>query len=192
MVVYPSLEPKPGFEQLLSDINGDLEAHYRGRGHEFYRIRAYEPLESARYVDWKATAHTRSLQVREFARDEDQMIVIYLDLDAAPAQDAWFESAVECAAFVAFYLSENGHRVRLRTQEFDMVSPAEGDIYAILRYLALVSRRTGAGLPSPDPSCQIRFQLRPHGVEAAGWTRLVCFVWRFCPGSRFLGPFGLR
>jgi len=39
-----AVEPKPGFENLLSEINGDLEAHFRGRGHEFYRIRAYRPL----------------------------------------------------------------------------------------------------------------------------------------------------
>ena len=69
VIVYPSIEPKPGFEDLLGEISGDLEAHFRGRGHEFYRIRAYEPFESARYVDWKATAHTGDLQVREFARD---------------------------------------------------------------------------------------------------------------------------
>src|SRR5438445_8105883 len=58
VVVYPSIEPKPGFEELLSEISGDLEAYYRGRGHEFYRIRAYEPFESARSVDWRAAAHT--------------------------------------------------------------------------------------------------------------------------------------
>ena len=72
------------------------------------------------------------------------MVVIYLDLDVTADQGAWFETAVECAAFVSFRLSETGHRVRLRTQEFDLASPAEGDIYAILRYLALVGRRAGA------------------------------------------------
>jgi len=182
VIVYPSLEPRPSVKALAESLAGEMEAWRRGPGHDFYRIRPYEVLESARHVDWKATAHTRSLQVREFARDEDQMIVIYLDLDAAPAQDAWFESAVECAAYVAFYLSETGHRVRLRTQEFDMVSPAEGDIYAILRYLALVSRRTGAGLPSPDPSCplQILLSAYPQRLSASGWNDGL--------GFRIVGP----
>ena len=82
VIVYPCLEPRPRFQALADALAGELEAWRRGPGHDFYRIRPYEALESARHVDWKATAHTRSLQVREFARDEDQMIVIYLDLDA--------------------------------------------------------------------------------------------------------------
>ena len=40
-------------EELLSEISGDLEAHYRGRGHEFYRIRAYEPLAEASAKTWE-------------------------------------------------------------------------------------------------------------------------------------------
>ena len=181
VIVYPCLEPRPRFQALADSLAGELEAWRRGPGHDFYRIRPYEALESARHVDWKATAHTRSLQVREFARDEDQMIVIYLDLDAAPDQDAWFETAVECAAFVAFRLSETGHRVRLRTQEFDLASPAEGDIYAILRYLALVSRRMGARPPGPDQSSplQIMLSANPQRLSAIGWGG---------PGSRILGP----
>jgi len=40
------------------------------------------------------------------------MIVIYLDLDATADQEAWFETAVECAAFIAHRLAGTGHRVR--------------------------------------------------------------------------------
>src|SRR6266571_72384 len=100
VVVYPSLEPKPGFENLLSEISGDLDAYFRGRGHEFYRIRAYEPLESARYVDWKATAHTGDLQVREFARDQEPAVAIYLDRDIGAVAETWFEEAIDCCAFL--------------------------------------------------------------------------------------------
>jgi len=182
VIVYPCLEPRPRFQALADSITGDLEAWRRGPGHDFYRIRPYEALESARHVDWKATAHTGSLQVREFARDEDQTIVIYLDLDAAPDQDAWFEFAVECAAFVAFRLSESGHRVRLRTQEFDLSSPAEGDVYAILKYLALVSRRAGARPPAPDPSSPVQIML------SANPQRLSTLGWGGGAGSRLLGP----
>jgi len=182
VIVYPCLDPRPHFKALVDSIAGEVEAWRRGPGHDFYRIRPYEALESARHVDWKATAHTRSLQVREFARDEDQMIVIYLDLDAAPYQEAWFETAVECAAFVAFHLTETGHRVRLRTQEFDLASPAEGDIYAILKYLALVSRKTGARPPAPDQSSPLQI------VLSANPQRLSTLGWGSGPGSRILGP----
>ena len=175
----------PSFQSLADSIAGEIEAWRRGPGHDFYRIRPYEVLESARHVDWKATAHTRSLQVREFARDEDQMIVIFLDLDATPDQRAWFETAVECAAFVAFRLSETGHRIRLVTQDFDMASPAEGDIHAILTYLALVSCRAGARAPGPDQSSPLQIVLtaNPDRMSALGWGR--------GQGSRILGPAAL-
>ena len=88
-------------------------------------------------MDWKATAHTGDLQVREFAREQDHRVVIYFDLDVTDAE-AWFESAVDCAAFLAFRLAERGAQVRFRTQEFDVSLPEEGDIYTILKYLALV------------------------------------------------------
>ena len=114
------------------------------------------------------------------------MIVIFLDLDATPDQRAWFETAVECAAFVAFRLSETGHRVRLLTQDFDLASPAEGDIYAILTYLALVSSRTGARAPGPDQSSplQIVLSANPERMSALGWGR--------GQGSRILGPDALE
>jgi len=182
VIVYPCLEPHPRFLALADSLAGELEAWRRGPGHDFYRIRPYEALESARHVDWKATAHTRSLQVREFARDEDQMIVIYLDLDATPDQDAWFEAAVECAAFVAYRLVETGHRVRVRTQDFDFSSPAEGEVYAILKYLALVSPRMGAQPPNADRSSplQIVLSANPQRLSALGWGDR--------RGSRILGP----
>ena len=171
ITVYPCLDPRPGFESLLEEVAGDLEAWRRGQGHDFYRIRPYEALESARHVDWKATAHTGSLQVREFARDEDQLVVICLDIDAARDRQLWFETAVECAAFIAFRLSQGGHRVRLRTQEIDVTSPAEGDIYTLLKYLALVTPRPGARPLGPDESSplQIVFSADPERLASLGW-----------------------
>src|SRR5579863_1548430 len=186
VIVYPCLDPRPSFQSLTDSIAGEIEAWRRGPGHDFYRIRPYEVLESARHVDWKATAHTRSLQVREFARDEDQMIVIYLDLDATADQEAWFETAVECAAFVAYRLADTGHRVRLRTQEFDLAAPAEGDVYDILRYLALVTRRMGARTPEADQSSPLQI------VLSANHQRLTSLGWSGGRGSQILGPEALN
>src|ERR1700722_1122420 len=112
VIVYPCLDPQPGFEALLVSVSGEMEALQRGRGHDFYRIRPYEAMESARHVDWKATAHTGDLQVREFAREQDHRVVIYFDLDAAFEHTPWFEAAVDSAAFLAYHLAERGAHVR--------------------------------------------------------------------------------
>ena len=171
VIVYPSLDPQPGFESLLFSVSGEMEALQRGRGHDFYRIRPYEALESARHVDWKATAHTGNLQVREFAREQDHRVLIYFDLDVALDAEAWFERAVDCCAFLAFRLAERGAHVRFETQEFDVSLPEEGDIYNILKYLALVAPRRGKAPSGPDDpsSFHIVFSANPARMSALGW-----------------------
>jgi len=46
-------------------FSGELESYQRGRGNDLYSIRDYQFNDSARHVDWKATARTGVLQVRE-------------------------------------------------------------------------------------------------------------------------------
>jgi uncharacterized protein (DUF58 family) len=174
VLVYPSIEPEPGFEELLSSILGELETQHRGRGGDFYRIRPYEALESARHVDWKATAHTGELQVREFAREQDRQLEIFLDLDVPAGREAWFERAVDCCAFLAWRLAERGGRLRLRSQEFDTSIPEAGDVYTILRLLALVTPSRGKQPVAPDDesSYQIVFTAADAGRMAElGWDQ---------------------
>ena len=171
ILVYPSVDPQPGFEELLTSIAGEIDAHHRGRGHDFYRIRPYEAFESARHVDWRATAHTGDLQVREFAREQENLVVIYLDLDVSFEREAWFEKAVDCCAFLAWSIAQTGARIRFRTQEFDLRLPEEGDTYTILKYLALVKPAPGKAPAAPDEenAFQIVFSARPERMAGLGW-----------------------
>ena len=171
IIVYPCLDPQPGFESLLDQVSGEIAAMQRGRGHDFYRIRPYELTESARHVDWKATAHTGALQVREFARERDWRVVVFLDLDVPHGSEAWFEHAIDCCAFLGYRLAERGIRVRLRTQEMDLQIPEEGNVYALLKYLALVSPMRGRSPLPPDDfdSFQIVLTARPARAESLGW-----------------------
>jgi uncharacterized protein (DUF58 family) len=165
VLVYPSIDPQPGFETLFGDIAGDLESLQRGRGHDFYRIRPYILDESARHVDWRATAHTGDLQVREYTRDQDPSVTIFLDLDTD--DPAWFELAVECCAFLVWRLTEKGARIRFMTQRW---MPDDPDVYAILRYLAVVDPCRGLKPAIPNEySLQIALSTRPHELAEAGW-----------------------
>ncbi len=172
VLVYPSLDAQAGFEEMLAAVRGDIEMQARGRGRDFYRIRPYEALESARHVDWKASAHTGELQVREFAREQERLLEIFLDLNAGPADAAWFELAVDACAFVAWRVMQRGARLRFRTQEFDASIPESGDVYTILRYLATVSALPGK--PALEPGNEESYQLvftaaDPRALEEAGW-----------------------
>jgi uncharacterized protein (DUF58 family) len=138
ILIYPCLDSKPSFEQLLRDLQGEIETHLRGQGSDFYRIRPYLHGESARSVDWKATAHTSKLQVREFTRNDEMEVDVFLDLNPG-ANEEWFELAVECSAFLVWRLTGLGVAVRFRTQQFDDSTVSGGGAYGILRYLATVT-----------------------------------------------------
>jgi uncharacterized protein (DUF58 family) len=170
ILVYPSVEPHPGFEQLLHALTGEIETHFQGRGGDFYRIRPYEAFESARRVDWKATAHTRELQVREYSREQDQTIAILLDLEQPEGES--FERAVDCSAYLAWNFSQRNARLYFTTQEYTVRLPEDGDVYTILKYLALVSPTYGKTAPPPDDqsSYQVIISRDPERLAEAGWA----------------------
>lgn len=169
VLVYPSVDAKPGFEQMLFSLSGDIAAWFRGRGGDFYRIRPYENLESARHVDWKATAHTGELQVREFAREQEQTILLFLDLEQNDGPV--FETAVDASAYLAWNFAQRGARLRFSTQLFSMRLPEEGDVYTILKYLALVSPVRGKPAPAPDDKqgFQVVVSAAAARLADAGW-----------------------
>jgi uncharacterized protein (DUF58 family) len=170
LVVYPPIDPQPGSEDLVASLAGEMEAYARGLGHDFYRIRPYESFESARHVDWKATAHMGDLQIREFAREQELAVEMWLDLDVPREHEPWFERAVSMCAFLAWRLTERGAQFRLCSQDFSARVPEEADVYTILKYLALVAPARGKALPAPDNDVVYRivFSASPERLAAAG------------------------
>ncbi|MGA2131925.1 MAG: DUF58 domain-containing protein [Bryobacteraceae bacterium] len=172
VIVYPSIDAQAGFEELLADLTGEIETHYRGLGRDFYRIRPYEAFESARHVDWKATAHTGALQIREFARDQEQTVDLFLDLETPPGFEEWFERAVDCCAFLAWRLAGKAVGIHFRTQDLDFRLPEEGDVFTILKYLATVAARPGKppDAPSDETSFPIVLTASPARFSDPAWA----------------------
>ena len=79
IIVYPRVEPADEFFEVLPMITGEFETFVRGRGDDLYLIREYLPEDSARHVDWKATAKSGSLKVREFSREDERKLRIVFD-----------------------------------------------------------------------------------------------------------------
>jgi len=130
-------------------------------------------------VDWKATAHTGALQIREFAREEEPLVEVLLDIEVPDEHRAWFEYAIECCAYLVWHLSQREARVRFASQEMTTTVPATGDVYRILKYLALVSPRFGSPPPGPaeEGSFYIVFSANAGKYEQTGWSR-----------AHFVGP----
>jgi uncharacterized protein (DUF58 family) len=137
-IVYPALEPGDGMEALLDSITGEIESHWRGDGRDFYRIRPYEPQDSARHVDWKSSAHTGALQVREFTRDQQRAVEIFFDRRIAAGRQQRFNEIIENCAFVVWQLAARDAWIWVRSQRYALAIPEEGDVHDVLRFLALV------------------------------------------------------
>ncbi len=135
VIAYPEVEPTEQFLEALPMITGEFETFVSGRGHDLYLIREYMPHDSARHVDWKATARTGTLKVREFSREDERKLRIVFD-NCAPGilSPAVYERAVRLAASLGWYFHHEDVEVSFVAPGLE---PTE-DIFAFLRYLALV------------------------------------------------------
>src|SRR4029077_14050920 len=107
VLVYPRIEPTDETFEVLPLVRGDWESFVRGRGSELYLIREYLPEDSARHVDWKASAKSGSLKVREFAREDERKLRIVFDNPGPGAvSEQIYENAVTAAASLVWHFAE--------------------------------------------------------------------------------------
>jgi uncharacterized protein (DUF58 family) len=135
VIVYPVVEPTEQFLEVLPMVTGEFETFVSGRGNDLYRIREYMPYDSARHVDWKATARTGALKVREFSREDERKLRIVFD-NPAPGvlPPVVYERAVRLAASLGWHFHHEDVEVSFVAPGLE---PTE-DVFTFLRYLALV------------------------------------------------------
>lgn len=84
LIVFPRLEAiEHDLESMPLDA-GNLVTFKRGSGQDLLALRDYHPSDDLRRVDWKATARSRDLIVREFSAEDDKKIIIFLDTRMPP------------------------------------------------------------------------------------------------------------
>ena len=152
VIVFPSVETADDFLKVLPMVTGEFETFVRGRGYDLYRIREYMPEDSARHVDWKATARTGSLKVREFSREDERKLRIVFDnpMPGALGTEA-YERAVHLAASLGWHFYHEDAEISFVASGFE---PTD-DVFSFLRYLALIEPREATSVidrlrPSDD------------------------------------------
>ncbi|HWY02409.1 MAG TPA: DUF58 domain-containing protein [Candidatus Acidoferrum sp.] len=135
VLVYPRIEPSNEVFEVLPLVRGEWESFVRGRGSELYRIREYVPEDSARHVDWKATAKSGSLKVREFAREDERKLCIAFD-NPQPGliSERAYEKAVDLAASLAWHFSTQEAQVSFLVPG----RPPTSDLHEYLAWLAVI------------------------------------------------------
>jgi len=176
ILVYPPLEPTDQFFEVLPLITGEFETFARGRGDDLYRIREYMPEDSARHVDWKATAKSGSLKVREFSREDERKVRLIFDNPGPGAvSEQAYENAVTLAASLGWHFAEGN-------TEVCFVAPghrAGGDIREFLAYLATVDPEASPSLLDTLETSEdynIILTARPRGTIPANLWACSYFI----------------
>jgi len=85
--IFPKLEP---LELEMVDLPveaGRLAARKRGAGQDLLALRNYQPLDDLRFIDWKATARTGGVMVREFAAEDEKRVTVIVDTRVVPTEE---------------------------------------------------------------------------------------------------------
>ena len=174
VLIYPELTNSDEVVELLPVLSGKREAYQRGLGSDLYRIREYLPEDSARHVDWKATAKSGALKVREFAREDERRLRIVFD-NPAPKQlsPEKYEHMVSVVASAAWRMAEQGVFLSFLSQTYE----GAGDVYDFLEYLATLQPQAGPSVietlaSSTDYSLVVTAQKRgtvPPAMWASGY-----------------------
>ncbi|MGH9510898.1 MAG: DUF58 domain-containing protein [Terriglobales bacterium] len=142
ILVYPSVRGASDEIELFSSIAGEFETFVRGGGNDFYRLREYMPGDSARHIDWKATAKTDALKVREFSREDNRRLRIIFD-NPVPGSLSHkkYEEMVAKAASLAWHFSGQNIGMSYLTQGYRGT-----DVHAFLKVLATVEAARAASI----------------------------------------------
>jgi uncharacterized protein (DUF58 family) len=145
IVVYPKPEPVGDELHLLPAYAGRMASVRRGAGQDLFSLRDYQPQDDLRHIDWKATARSRNLTVREFTAEDERRITIVLDtrdLSEADSENFLprFEAGIVQAASLLKHFVDERAEVRLMLGD-DLGRYGAGlkHLYGCLRRLALVS-----------------------------------------------------
>jgi uncharacterized protein (DUF58 family) len=175
VLVYPPIEPADELFEILPLVRGEWESFVRGRGSDLYRIREYMPEDSARHVDWKATAKSGSLKVREFSREDERKLCIVFDNPAAGMiSGPDYERAVNLAASLAWHFSSQNAEV-----SFLLSGHGRGaDLHEFLARLAVIEpegerQNNSRHNHTPQPGLRVHDVLHQIGLVSTGEYNIV-------------------
>ena len=142
LIVLPEIEPTEQALKILPALRGEFEIFVAGRSNDLYRLRGFAAGDSARYIDWKATARSQTVMVREFTREDERKLKIVFD-NPGPTDisEEQYESAVKLTASLAWQLAAD------RDTEISFAAPGYSgtrDALGFLEYLAVVEPQAQA------------------------------------------------
>ena len=144
IIVYPKPEVISDELHLLPMYAGRNPSLRRGAGHDLFSMRDYQPQDDLRHIDWKATARSRRLTVREFTSEDERRITIVLDTRLAAAsndemKERFERGVVQAASLLKHFVDEQTEVRLVLGDEAGPFGSGMEQLYRCLRRLALVT-----------------------------------------------------
>jgi Protein of unknown function DUF58 len=123
-------------------LSGALESYYKGSGSDLHSIRDYRSQDSGRFLDWKASAKTGQLMVREFTKEDDRKCCFVFDNTVSDFHEhdrPAFEKAVRLCASALRHFQEMDCETRLvTTTQSTRYGQSEAALIENLKILAVI------------------------------------------------------
>lgn len=144
IIVYPKPEVISDELHLLPMYAGRIPSLRRGAGHDLFSMRDYQPQDDLRHIDWKATARSRRLTVREFTSEDERRISIVLDTRLAAAADDQLKErfergVIQAASLLKHFVDERAEVRLVLGEEVGPFGSGIEQLYRCLKRLALVN-----------------------------------------------------
>lgn len=102
---------------VQSLVGGEYHSAFKGSGLSFEDVRAYQPGDDVRRIDWNVTARSRQPFLKRFVEERELTILLAVDFSGSLRFGSTATTkraiAAELAALIAFAAIANGDRVGL-------------------------------------------------------------------------------
>jgi len=175
ILVYPPYEDIKRIEILGSkrslNLNyGQQRSKLKGLGSEFYGMRKYVFGDQFRLIDWKASARTQKLIVKEYESERDVTVMILVDSSNSMAggavENTKFEYAIRACMLLTKVALTRKDNVGVFTfsdvKNFNFLKPGSGDdhFYQVLDFVARVKPQSKSRFVEAMGFFNKRFQKR--------------------------------
>ncbi|MHA1267241.1 MAG: DUF58 domain-containing protein [Candidatus Helarchaeota archaeon] len=110
LLVYPTYEDVRRLKSFASRrregmVFGSHRTRQKGMGSEFYGIRSYTTDDEFRRIDWKASARSGKLMIREYESEKNIRVMIFLDASSSMISGSKFDNKLEYSIRAALLLA---------------------------------------------------------------------------------------
>ncbi|MED5464711.1 MAG: DUF58 domain-containing protein [Myxococcota bacterium] len=130
-------------QHLVTDsLAGQYESAFKGRGMEFEEVRAYQPGDDIRHIDWKVTARSGAPHIKVHREERELTVMLLVDVSSSgefgTARKFKNEIAAEVAAVLAYAAIKNNDRVGLiifsdRIEHFVPPKKGRAHVWMVIR-----------------------------------------------------------